>query len=44
MHGVSDVESALKSRGVGVVPYQVDTAHTYFKLPGGPVFRLAEAS
>ncbi len=42
--GVDDVATrtaALLDLEVEVVPYPADSRHTYFRLPGGPVFRLA---
>lgn len=33
--------AALRARGVEVVTYAPDTTHAYFRVPGGPVFRLA---
>lgn len=42
---VSDVQGAvlaLDAASVARVPYS-DTAHTYFQMPGGPVFRVKGA-
>ncbi len=41
---VEDLEakqSALQQLEVEIVPYARDPEHTYYRLPGGPVFRLA---
>jgi len=41
---VDDVVStreALDAQGVERVPYAADPAHTYHRIPGGPVFRIA---
>lgn len=36
-------QAALAKLDVPVVPYARDPEHTYYRLPGGPVFRLAGA-
>ena len=36
--------AALRKMDVVVVPYARDPEHTYYRLPGGPVFRLAPHS
>lgn len=38
---VAETRAALAARGVEAVPYPQDPAHSYHRLPGGPVFRLA---
>lgn len=43
---VPDLDSTrreLRSRGIEIVP-QDDQNHTYHRIPGGPVFRLARRS
>lgn len=43
---VTDIDGTgkrLQRVGVEVVPYERDREHTYYRLPGGPVFRLATA-
>ena len=44
---VDDLDAArgrLEGLGVAVVPYPRDPEHRYYRLPGGPVFRLASPS
>lgn len=44
---VDDIDrshATLTSLGVEVVPYPQDADNKYWRLPGGPVFRLASSS